>query len=86
MNYSVDFSYYHKISTDDSMSNSKHLFMKNLENVKKMMLQCFKNGYGYKKTATVTGLGQYQVRYYLRRYKKGETSWADKPSRSDVYE
>lgn len=53
---------------------------------KKMMLQCFKNGYGYKKTATVTGLGQYQVRYYLRRYKKGETSWADKPSRSDVYE
>ena len=51
---------------------------------KKEMLQCFMAGHGYKRTATITGLGQYQVRYYSRKFRSGDTSWADKPSRSDA--
>lgn len=39
-------------------------------------LECFQAGFGYKKTASVTGLNIYTVRDYLRRYKAGDTDWA----------
>ena len=46
-------------------------------------LSCFKQGFGYKKTATVTGLNRYTVREYLRRYKAGDVKWAERGRRTD---
>lgn len=40
-------------------------------------LNCFKQGYGYKKTAYLVGLNTYAVREYSRQYKAGDTHWAD---------
>ena len=39
-------------------------------------LELFNKGYGYKKTARLTGLKIYTVRDYYRRYSVGDTSWA----------
>lgn len=36
---------------------------------------CFKEGYGYKKTATITGLKLYTVRDYKRRFVQGDYTW-----------
>ncbi len=47
------------------------------------MLSCFEKGFGYKRTATETGLTRYQVRYYHRRFASGDTAWAYKPSRDE---
>lgn len=41
-------------------------------------LRLFQEGYGYKRVATLTGLNKYTVRDYLRRYKAGDLSWADR--------
>ena len=44
-------------------------------------LEClshFQEGCGYKKTASLTGLHKYTVRDYLRRYKAGDTKWAER--------
>ena len=47
---------------------------------RKECLVCFVKGYGYKKAAGETGLNAYTVREYLRRYKAGDLSWADRGS------
>ena len=44
-------------------------------------LDLFQSGCGYKMTASRTGLCRYTVREYLRRYKDGDTSWAERGSR-----
>ncbi len=41
-------------------------------------LRLFENGCGYKKTAKETGLNAYTVREYLRRYRNGDVSWAER--------
>ena len=46
------------------------------EEMKKRCLESFREGNGYKKTATLTGIKRYTVRDYLRRYKAGDCSWA----------
>ena len=38
----------------------------------------FTDGCGYKFTATMTGLKKYTVREYLRRYKNGDCTWAER--------
>ncbi len=48
---------------------------------RKECLVCFVKGYGYKKAAGETGLNAYTVREYLRRYKAGDLTWADRGSR-----
>ena len=48
---------------------------------RKECLVCFSKGYGYKKAAGETGLNAYTVREYLRRYKAGDLTWADRGSR-----
>ena len=42
-------------------------------------LKCFREGVGYKRTATITGLNRYTVRDYRRRYAHGDISWAERP-------
>ena len=46
--------------------------------VRKLCFSLFKEGWGYKKTATLTNFNRYTVREYLRRYKAGDTSWAER--------
>ena len=41
-------------------------------------LELFDKGFGYKKTAKESGLNAYTVREYLRRYKAGDLSWAER--------
>ena len=41
-------------------------------------LVLFRSGCGYKKAARLSGLNAYTVREYLRRYKAGDLSWADR--------
>ena len=41
-------------------------------------LDLFRSGCGYKKAARLSGLNAYTVREYLRRYKTGDLSWADR--------
>ena len=41
-------------------------------------LQLFEEGYGYKKTAQITGLNTYTVRDYKRRYAAGDSTWAER--------
>ena len=41
-------------------------------------LELFDKGFGYKKTARISGLKAYTVRDYLRRYKAGDLSWAER--------
>ena len=41
-------------------------------------LELFDKGFGYKKTARISGLNAYTVRDYLRRYKAGDLSWAER--------
>lgn len=41
--------------------------------------ECYKMGYGYKKTVKATGLKRDTVRYYIRRFRAGKTDWFDKP-------
>ena len=41
-------------------------------------LELFGKGFGYKKTAKESGLNAYTVREYLRRYKAGDLSWAER--------
>ena len=45
---------------------------------RKECLVCFAKGYGYKKAAGETGLNRYTVREYMRRYKAGDVSWAER--------
>ena len=45
---------------------------------RKECLVCFAKGYGYKKAAGETGLNRYTVREYMRRYKAGDMSWAER--------
>ncbi len=51
--------------------------------IRKQCLSSFKYGNGYKKTATLIGLNRYTVREYLRRYKAGDTSWAERGPAKD---
>ncbi len=46
-------------------------------------LQYFKGGHGYKFAASRTGLSRYTVRDYLRSYKAGDITWAE---REDIYQ
>ena len=39
-------------------------------------LKLFEQGYGYKKTAQLTGLNKYTVREYKRKYGQGDNTWA----------
>ena len=41
-------------------------------------LTMFRQGYGYKKTASTLHLNRYTVRDYLRRYNAGDTEWASR--------
>lgn len=41
-------------------------------------LRLLKAGNGYKRTARIAGVNVYKVREYLRRYKAGDTSWAER--------
>ena len=43
---------------------------------RKECLELFEKGYGYKKTAQMTGLNIYTVREYKRKYATGDESWA----------
>ena len=43
---------------------------------KQECLELFEQGYGYKSTATITGLNAYTVRDYRRKYASGDISWA----------
>ena len=45
---------------------------------RKECLELFDKGFGYKKTAKESGLNAYTVREYLRRYKAGDLSWAER--------
>ena len=45
---------------------------------RKECLTLFEEGYGYKKTAQVTGLNTYTVRDYKRRYAAGDSTWAER--------
>lgn len=47
-------------------------------NFRKQCLSLFAFGYGYKAVANKPGLNRYTVREYLRRYKAGDVSWADR--------
>ena len=50
-----------------------------ITNVKRReCLELFDQGFGYKKTAKESGLNAYTVREYLRRYKAGDLSWAER--------
>ena len=50
---------------------------------RRQCLDCFEQGYGYKKTAIVTALNAYTVREYLRRYKAGDVKWAERGGMAD---
>ena len=52
-----------------------------LNSKRRECLTFFDKGFGYKRTATLTGLGRYTVREYLRRYKTGDISWAERGRR-----
>ena len=53
-----------------------------ISNAKRLeCLALFREGHGYKKTAALTGLNRYTVREYLRRYKAGDTKWAERGDR-----
>ena len=41
-------------------------------------LRLFREGNGYRRTASVTGLNAYTVRDYRRRYATGDESWAER--------
>ena len=41
-------------------------------------LELFEKGYGYKKTARLSGLNTYTVRDYRRRYNSGDVAWAER--------
>lgn len=41
-------------------------------------LALFSAGHGYKSTARMLNLNKYTVRNYLRRYKAGDITWAEK--------
>ncbi len=56
--------------------NLKRLFISNEK--RRECLQLFIKGHGYKSAARISGLNKYTVREYLRRYKAGDISWADK--------
>lgn len=45
-------------------------------------LKLFEQGYGYKKTAHLTGLNIYTVRDYRRKYAAGDNAWAYRGGRS----
>lgn len=49
-----------------------------LNSKRRECLTFFDEGFGYKRTATLTGLERYTVREYLRRYKTGDISWAER--------
>ena len=51
--------------------------------IRKQCLSSFKDGNGYKRTARITGVNVYTVREYLRRYKAGDTSWAERGPAKD---
>ncbi len=42
---------------------------------RKACFDLFNEGYGYKRTARLTGMNIYTVRGYLRKYKSGDISW-----------
>lgn len=46
-------------------------------------LRLLKAGNGYKRTARIIGVNVYTVREYLRRYKAGDTSWAERGPAED---
>lgn len=46
-------------------------------------LRMLKAGNGYKRTARIAGVNVYTVREYLRRYKAGDTSWAERGPAKD---
>ena len=51
---------------------------------RKECLELFNEGYGYKRTARESGLNVYTVRDYLRRYKAGDLSWAERGREKEV--
>ena len=46
--------------------------------IRKQCLESFKDGNGYKKTATLIGLAKSAVREYNRRFKAGDVSWVNR--------
>lgn len=46
--------------------------------IRRQCLESFKDGNGYKKTATLTGLAKSAVREYNRRFKAGDVSWVNR--------
>ena len=58
---------------------SSTVIKQRIANVKRReCLELFDQGFGYKKTAKESGLNAYTVREYLRRYKAGDLSWAER--------
>ena len=51
---------------------------------RKECLELFDQGFGYKRTARESGLNAYTVRDYLRRYKAGDLSWAERGRAKEV--
>ena len=50
-----------------------------ISNAKRLRcLRLFMKGCGYKQAAKIVGLNQYTVREYLRSYKAGDVSWAER--------
>lgn len=49
---------------------------------KQECLNLFEQGFGYKKTARMTGLNLYTVREYKRKYAAGDNAWAYRGSKT----
>lgn len=60
----------------ESLPRERAFFIPNEK--RRECLRLFSEGYGYKKTAHVTGLNVYTVRDYKRRYAQGDCSWAER--------
>ena len=59
------------------MENKTTSLRQSVPNAKRQeCLKLFEQGYGYKKTAQITGLNTYTVRDYKRRYAHGDNTWA----------
>lgn len=51
--------------------------------IRRQCFEAFMKGYGYKKTAALTGLKQSTVREYGRRYRSGDISWVNRGPQSE---
>ena len=64
------------------MDENDESLRRRISNAKRQeCLKLFEQGYGYKKTAQLTGLNVYTVREYKRKFAAEDLSWADRGTR-----